>query len=485
MPQTVTPTQYRILELIQQWNATICVSSRYKDDFKHITDMYRLLSYKGYHFPGLNTEAASVLTPRDTLQTEEELEEQDRIAQGAKLQELLRMGTPAALEQANELMKVMAGYDLESKRDYKKEVNEELGRIEARILQFNEKLSSKRPEDRWTHDNQLEELHAFSISSQSRIQKLITECDDEERTEQLLLINDLINQVIERYREFKDGKSVNSEPIVAPSSRSKSNSSQPPKTNPTQSAPPISLIDFDDNDVGAISLPLSGLSISPSATSPSSTVHNAAALDIGLGFSAPAPTAPAQAAAPIGGSGLDDLLGLFPTQPVGAPAPLGANFGFIPQAITPPATNLIQSAAVPVAQRTQVGFGDLGIFAQSSPQPTPAQATTVDLFKKNGLQIKMALRDIGTDQVDANLTFINTTPVPFTNLNFQVAVPKTMQLKLNPLSGTTVAPLNQAQVKQSFGVSHATSKTIKLKFKLSYLVNGAEVEESGDYPAAV
>ena len=60
-----------------------------------------------------------------TLKTEEELEAEDRAAQEAvmivseetriltwfqKLQELLRRGTPAALEEANELMKILAGY---------------------------------------------------------------------------------------------------------------------------------------------------------------------------------------------------------------------------------------------------------------------------------------------------------------------------------------------------------------------------------------
>ncbi|KAJ3218968.1 hypothetical protein HDU67_003332 [Dinochytrium kinnereticum] len=480
-PTTVTPPQYRILELIQQWNATICVSSRYKDDFKHITDMYRLLSYKGYNFPGLSNEAAAVLAPRDTLQTEEELEEQDRIAQGAKLQELLRMGTPAALEQANELMKVMAGYDLERKRDYKKEVNEELTRIEAKILQFNEMLMSKKKEDRWNHDAPLEELYAFSNSSQSRIQKLITECDDEERTESLLHLNDLINQVIEKYRNYKDGKPIDAEPIVSPSQSEASTSSKVPSAAKPQA---ISLIDFDDfgTGAGAISLPMSGMSISPVA---------------GGGDSA-------KVVSPQSGGGakndLDDLFGLFPTPmaassvaPVAAtlvpslpavsvaqmPMPMAHDFGNFGILSAPLSTQSVQPV---VAAKPQAGLGDLGFFdAPVMPVKPQDSSPPIELFKKNGLQIKMILRE-SSQQVEADLTFINTTPVPFTDLAFQVAVPKAMQLKLNPLSATVVAPLNQAQVKQSFVVTNATKSTMKLKFKVIYQVNGAEVEESGDFP---
>ena len=44
------------------------------------------------------------------MKTAEELEKEDMSAYGVKLEELLRIGTPMALAQANDLMKVMAGY---------------------------------------------------------------------------------------------------------------------------------------------------------------------------------------------------------------------------------------------------------------------------------------------------------------------------------------------------------------------------------------
>ena len=68
----LTCAQYKILELIQQWHATLCVSSRYRHDFKHVGDMYRLLIYKGkflilivgYRFPDLAEESkVGLITP--------------------------------------------------------------------------------------------------------------------------------------------------------------------------------------------------------------------------------------------------------------------------------------------------------------------------------------------------------------------------------------------------------------------------------------
>lgn len=44
------------------------------------------------------------------LKTKEELIEEERIVNEAKLEDLLRRGTQADLKAANELMKVMSGY---------------------------------------------------------------------------------------------------------------------------------------------------------------------------------------------------------------------------------------------------------------------------------------------------------------------------------------------------------------------------------------
>lgn len=61
----------------------------------------------GYKFPELR---ASILPQTSVLKTEEQLEKEDREAQGAKLENLLQIGTPAALAEANDLMKIMSGY---------------------------------------------------------------------------------------------------------------------------------------------------------------------------------------------------------------------------------------------------------------------------------------------------------------------------------------------------------------------------------------
>lgn len=82
-PLFPSPTQTRILALVHEWKNTICVDSKRKEDLVHIRDMHRLLTYKGYRFPNLDSRVKGVLNPENNLQTPEELEEEDRAAQAA------------------------------------------------------------------------------------------------------------------------------------------------------------------------------------------------------------------------------------------------------------------------------------------------------------------------------------------------------------------------------------------------------------------
>jgi hypothetical protein len=95
--------------MIQEWYLTMCKTSRYKEDLVHIKDMHRLLSFKGYRFPQVKNDSASVLNPTtvsrahlseddlfalfhrlidgryypQVLKSATELEEEDRAAQAA------------------------------------------------------------------------------------------------------------------------------------------------------------------------------------------------------------------------------------------------------------------------------------------------------------------------------------------------------------------------------------------------------------------
>lgn len=76
------------------------------------------------------------------------MEEEDRAAQSAKLQELIRRGRPQDLQEANRLMKVMAGYDTRHKTDYRAKAAEEVSKVQQKAKILEEMLQNHRPGDK-------------------------------------------------------------------------------------------------------------------------------------------------------------------------------------------------------------------------------------------------------------------------------------------------------------------------------------------------
>lgn len=115
-------------------------------------------------FPEVKREDAAVLNPSDVrlsikthrvpltdlqnLQSAEEMEEEERAAQSAKLQELIRRGGPADLQEANRLMKVMAGYDTRHKTDYHAKAAEEVAKVQQKAKLLEDMLQSHKPGDK-------------------------------------------------------------------------------------------------------------------------------------------------------------------------------------------------------------------------------------------------------------------------------------------------------------------------------------------------
>ena len=87
-------------------------------------------------------------------------------------------------------------------------------------------------------------------------------------------------------------------------------------------------------------------------------------------------------------------------------------------------------------------------------------------------------------------SFSNATPAPMEALNFQVAVPKYMQLKMSPASGTSVLPGGSGKVTQLFKVANSMhgQKPVLLRIKIEYSSMGNPVSETGqvdNFPAGI
>ena len=171
------------------------------------------------------------------------MEEEEREAQSAKLQELIRRGTPEDLQEANRLMKVMAGYDTRSKTDYRAKAAEEVAKIQAKARLLEERLDSFKAGDKMEDGDVFSELATALQSAQPKIQKMCEEeSDDHEAVAKLLEINDSIHRTAERYKLMKKGDMEGAAKVAA--------GAPPPSSSGTAAASSsaaneLSLIDFD------------------------------------------------------------------------------------------------------------------------------------------------------------------------------------------------------------------------------------------------
>lgn len=171
------------------------------------------------------------------------MEKEEREAQSAKLQELIRRGTPEDLQEANRLMKIMTGYDTRSKTDYRAKAAEEVAKIQAKARLLEERLQAFKPGDSMTDGDVFEELAAALSSAQPKIQKMCEEeSDDHEAVAKLFEINDSIHRTVERWKLLKKGD-VEGAQKLAQGAPLPSASKAPGKA--TSSANELSLIDFD------------------------------------------------------------------------------------------------------------------------------------------------------------------------------------------------------------------------------------------------
>ncbi|KAJ3484739.1 hypothetical protein NLI96_g5437 [Meripilus lineatus] len=255
------PVMSRILELIHGWKEGICVDSRWKEDLGNIRDMHRLLTFKGYRFRDFPRQQQNTVAAAANLKTAEELENEDREAQSAKLQELIRRGTPRDLAQAQELMKSLAGANPDAKPDYKSQALTELNKLESKVILLNEMLDNVDVSrgERFATGDVYDQVASILKNARPKIQGWISnaETDDSESlgnasvlppdvlssclpSDTFLQINDQINTVLNRYESFKKGDYVAaSNPIPAELASGAASSSRPQND--------LSLIDFDDS----------------------------------------------------------------------------------------------------------------------------------------------------------------------------------------------------------------------------------------------
>lgn len=449
-PCRLTRLQMRILQIIAEWNQTLCLTSRYKEDLMNIRDMHRLLQFKGYTFPEIRDDSALVLNTPDNFKSAEELEEEDRATQSAKLQELVRRGTPADLVEANKLMKILAGYDTGIRNNYRAKVAEDIEKIRRKTLLLQEMLKTNNTD---VYQNDIcEDLISSIKNAQPKIQKILEqEKDDESAISKLLDLNDMINITILQYEKSKisgeDGE-LNT------------------TLNQSVEKKDISLIDFEDEPSPEISpthiknkksdiYDLVGLSFDNKSTdtfhkTSEETHFNAKSFSL-----------------------IDDNLFDFQNNNLDSTSKsqtFHSNTSFN-DLQKEPFNNIISTSMSDNISKIQMDMqGDtLNILVLD----TPDLVIHFFISRKNTQSNSPIMIRVEF----SNKSFTDV----ISSLNFKMAVPKTILLKMEQQSGLTIHPTQRngiTQLATVFGIKNVLND-LKLKWKVSYYLGNCPMERFG------
>ncbi|GKY94931.1 hypothetical protein MPSEU_000458000 [Mayamaea pseudoterrestris] len=184
----------------------------------------------------------------------------------------------------------------------------------------------------------------------------------------------------------------------------------------------------------------------------------------------------------------------FSAPAVAAPSPAFANpmdlFGAPPTTASATSTSLAPTSntaidlfgAPPVQTSAPVDlFGSISVA--STPAPATPTKPRVMGFSHNGLSAEFEYSKpdpTNNQRSELAACFKNTTGSPVRGLNLQVAVPKYVQMQMDPPSSTTVPVSggNAKEVTQKIVVTNSMlgTKNLMLKIKVSFTVNGQKME---------
>lgn len=438
------PVIDRILYLIKEWKIALTELSRYKEDMGHIKDMYRLLKFKGYQFPELRDSSIAALAPPETLKSALELEEEDRTAKAAKLQELIRRGRPQDLVEANKLMKIMTGYDQRHQTNFKEKFVEELHKIQNKARLLYEMLDNLKEGDTIDEASTMEELKGACESALPKIKNMLKEEEDDEKLELLNEVKSVIKGVILKYQDIKHGHYDTTYDVSGKFKSSEMDSS-------ASNLPPqaISLIDLDDMNENN----------SSSSDSPTNNNNTTSTSKIAM-------------------EELSDIFG-DKTNISNTSTPSSADpFDLLSQSITsntlPPSSpnvSKINTSSSPIVISSPSGGGD---------DEDNKVERTITLINKNGLLVLLDVYS-SAPNFKCKAYYSNKSTAPMDKMTLLLAAPKSMNLKMSPASSDSVPPKSDKTVTQSITIENPNKSPLRLRYKVTYEQFGVEMEQTGEY----
>ncbi|CAN7077986.1 unnamed protein product [Brassica oleracea var. botrytis] len=244
--------------------------------------------------------------------------------------------------------------------------------------------------------------------------------------------------------------------------------------NGVSAAPLVDLLDLGSDDILA----------APSSSSGADFLQDLLSVDLGS-------SSAQSGATPAPKAGTDLLLDILS---IGTPSPAQNSTSAIDLLSTADMNNnsstaldALSSSAPPHIATTASAGGMFDLLDGLSPSPSkeatngPAYPPIV-AYESSSLKIEFTFsKPSGNPQTtNVEATFINLSPDTFTDFVFQAAVPKFLQLHLDPASSNTL-PASGGKVTQNLRVTNSQhgKKSLVMRMRIGYKVNGKDVLEEG------
>ena len=115
------------------------------------------------------------------------------------------------------------------------------------------------------------------------------------------------------------------------------------------------------------------------------------------------------------------------------------------------------------------------LFGSIPTTVTPTNIPSLTVYDKNGVRIVFNFAKAGTGQITINLIATGDVSTTASDFVIQAAVPKSMQLQLEPPSGSTLPPV----ITQVLKINNPNNAVLKMKLKVNFVtpVAGAVQEQ--------
>uniref|UniRef100_A0A671VAB5 Golgi associated, gamma adaptin ear containing, ARF binding protein 3a n=1 Tax=Sparus aurata TaxID=8175 RepID=A0A671VAB5_SPAAU len=171
----------------------------------------------------------------------------------------------------------------------------------------------------------------------------------------------------------------------------------------------------------------------------------------------------------------------------------------------PPAQSLVDdspllrslSPILPLSQASPGGGHEVSLANVFVPLDAikPSQVCPVTAYDKNGVRVLLHFAtDCPAGRPDVLVmvaSMLNTAPLPVSNIVLQAAVPKMMKVRLQPPSGTELAPFNPilppAAITQVMLLANPLKEKVRMRYKLTFTLgeqSHTEVGEVNEFPPA-